>query len=196
MRFRALPLHAALVFGATDDMILKILNAYPMATRGRDVKGRLPIHLAMEHNASEVVVGKMLETFPKGFFARDKKNCEPLDYVEGNTARAHMKKYIPLVTAARIEDERSKWDTEKEKLLEAQKVALRDDPAYMKTIVEKVTEDVEKTYATKMELLEMNHQKEISLLKQRHDSETQALLEGFAVKLDFERKLNKLKSKA
>lgn len=196
LRFRALPLHAALVFGATDDMILKILNAYPMATRGRDVKGRLPIHLAMEHNASEVVVGKMLETFPKGFFARDKKNCEPLDYVEGNTARAHMKKYIPLVTAARIEDERSKWDTEKEKLLEAQKVALRDDPAYMKTIVEKVTEDVEKTYATKMELLEMNHQKEISLLKQRHDSETQALLEGFAVKLDFERKLNKLKSKA
>ena len=195
LRFRALPLHAALVFGAEDDMILKILNAYPMATRGRDVKGRLPIHLAMEHNASELVVGKILEAFPKGFFARDKKNCEPLDYVEGNTDRAHLKKIIPLVTAARIEDERSKWDTEKEELLEAQKVALREDPDYMKTTVEKVTEDVEKTYATKMELLEINHQKEISLLKQRHDSETQALLEGFAVKMDFERKLNKLKSK-
>jgi len=195
LRFRALPLHAALVFGATDDMILKILSAYPMATRGRDVKGRLPIHLAMEHDASELVVGKILETFPKGFFARDKKNCEPLDYVEGNTDRAHIKKYIPLVTAARIEDERSKWDVEKEELLDAQKAALRKDPTYMESIVEKVTEEVEKTYATKMELLEMNYQKEISLLKQRHDSETQALLEGFAVKLDFERKLNKLKTK-
>merc|ERR1712194_58869 len=121
-------------------------------------------------------------------FAKDKKDMAPLDYVDGNMKRAEMKKYIPLVTAARVEEERSTWEIEK--------VALKEDPAYMESIVERVTDEVETTYATKMELLEMNYQKEISLLKQRHDSETQALLEGFAVKLDFERKLNKLKSKA
>merc|ERR1712194_356310 len=92
LRFRALPLHPALVFGATDDMIVKILNAYPLATRGRDIKGRLPIHLAMEHDASEQVVCLILEAFPKGFFAKDKKDMAPLDYVDGNMKRAEMKK--------------------------------------------------------------------------------------------------------
>jgi hypothetical protein len=48
---------------------------------------------------------------------------------------------------------------------------------------------------SKIELLEANYQKEIELLKKKHDSETQALLEGFEVKLNFERKLNKLKVK-
>lgn len=196
LRFRALPLHAALVFGAPDDMIKKILNAYPKATRGRDVKGRLPIHLAMEHNASEEVVSLILEAFPKGFLARDKKDLVPLDYVNGNMTRGHMKKYIPLITSAKVEDERAKWEAEMEEALEAQKVALKSDAVYMEDVITTVTDDVETAYATKMGLLEGNYQKEIQLLKKKHDSETQALLEGFEVKLNFERKLQKLKSKA
>eukprot|EP00584_Thalassiosira_punctigera_P006301 CAMPEP_0172530488 /NCGR_PEP_ID=MMETSP1067-20121228/4205_1 /TAXON_ID=265564 ORGANISM="Thalassiosira punctigera, Strain Tpunct2005C2" /NCGR_SAMPLE_ID=MMETSP1067 /ASSEMBLY_ACC=CAM_ASM_000444 /LENGTH=758 /DNA_ID=CAMNT_0013314707 /DNA_START=243 /DNA_END=2519 /DNA_ORIENTATION=+ len=196
LRFRALPLHAALVFGAPDDMILKILNAYPKATRGRDVKGRLPIHLAMEHNASERVVADVLEAFPKGFFAKDKKDMVPLDYVNGNMDRAYMKRYVPLLTAAKVADEHTKWETEKEEALAAQRIALKNDPVYMEDVVERVTDEIENTYATKMELLEANYQKEIQLLKKKHDSETQALLEGFEVKLNFERKLNKLKTRS
>mmetsp|Transcript_11892 Transcript_11892/g.21985 ORF Transcript_11892/g.21985 Transcript_11892/m.21985 type:complete len:748 (-) Transcript_11892:263-2506(-) len=196
LRFRALPLHAALVFGAPDAMIMKILNSYPKATRGRDVKGRLPIHLAMEHNASEEIVASILEAFPKGFFAKDKKDMTPLDYVNGNMDRAHMKKYMPLLTAAKVEDERIKWEIEKEESLEEQRARLKNDPVYMEDVIEKVTEKVETTYSNKMGLLETNYQKEIQLLKKKHDSETQALLEGFEVKLNFERKLQKLKAKA
>ena len=44
-------------------------------------------------------------------------------------------------------------------------------------------------------MLDENYKKEILLLKKKHDSETQALLEGFEVKLNFERKLHKLKGK-
>jgi len=193
LRFRALPLHAALVFGAPDDMIKKILNAYPAATRGRDVKGRLPIHLAMEHNASEDVVSCILEAFPKGFFAKDKKDMLPLDYVTENMKRAPMKKYLPLLTAAKVEEERAKWELELQEALAAQKVALKTDPEYMEDVIATITDDVENTYAGKMELVENNYQKEIQLLKKKHDSETQALLEGFEVKLNFERKLQKLK---
>lgn len=196
LRFRALPLHAALVFGAPDDMIMKILKAYPKATRGRDVKGRLPIHLAMEHNASESIVASLLEVFPKGFFAQDKKDMTPLDYVNGNMDRTHMKKYVPLLTAAKVEEERNKWEMEKEQALAKQRQDLKKDPVYMGDVVEQVTDEIEMTYATKMEMLESNYQKEIQLLKKKHDSETQALLEGFEVKLNFERKLNKLKGKA
>ena len=41
----------------------------------------------------------------------------------------------------------------------------------------------------------VDYKKEIELVRKKHDSETQALLEGFEVKLNFERKLNKLKGK-
>jgi len=196
LRFRALPLHAALVFGAPGDMVTVILNAYPKASRGRDVKGRLPIHLAMEHNASEEIMVALIEAFPKGFFALDKKEMTPLDYINGNMDRKYMKKYIPMLMAANVDDERIRWEVEKDDALAKQRVALKNDPVYMADVVEQVTAEMETTYAKKMGMLEGNYQKEIQLLNKRHDGETQALLEGFEVKLNFERKLNKLKGKA
>jgi len=196
LRFRALPLHAALVFGAPDDITKKILNAYPKATRGRDVKGRLPIHLAMEHDASEELVGLILEAFPKGFYAKDKKDMAPVDYVDGNMGRSHMKKYIPLVTAAKVEEERVKWEEEMKAKLEAQKAALRTDKVYMDDVIKTITSDVETECAGKVGLMENTYKKEILLLKKLHDEETKALLDGFEVKMNFERKLQRVKKGA
>lgn len=129
----------------------------------------------------------------EGFLAKDKKEMTPLDYVNGNMERAYMKKYIPLIAQAKVEQEREKWELELQQALESQKVSLKSDPVYMESVIAAVTNDVETSYASKMELLESTYKKEIELLKKKHDSETQALLEGFEVKLNFERKLQKLK---
>ncbi len=59
----------------------------------------------------------------------------------------------------------------------------------MKNIVEAITKDVENIYAGKLGLVETNYQKEIEFLKKRHDNETQALLDGFKVMLNFEWKM-------
>eukprot|EP00804_Cyclotella_cryptica_P021840 CCRYP_000821-RA/>CCRYP_000821-RA protein AED:0.01 eAED:0.01 QI:142/1/1/1/0/0/2/582/663 len=195
LRFRALPLHAAIVFDAPDELIIKILRAYPKATRGRDVKGRLPIHLAYEHQASDQVIALIIDAFPKGFFAKDKKEMTPLDHINGNTSRAYLARYIPQIIAAKIEEEREKWNIEANMLLEHQKTTLKNDEEFMAEVIQHVQEEVEAHNMSKIELLEANYQKEIELLKKKHDSETQALLEGFEVKLNFERKLNKLKAK-
>jgi hypothetical protein len=48
---------------------------------------------------------------------------------------------------------------------------------------------VENIYAGKLSLVENNYQKEIELMRKKYDSETQALLDGFEVKMNFERKL-------
>jgi hypothetical protein len=195
LRFRALPLHAAIVFDAPDELIIKILRAYPKATRGRDVKGRLPIHLAFEHQTSDQVIALIIDAFPKGFFAKDKKEMTPLDHVNGNTTRSYMARFIPQIIAAKIEEEREKWNIEANMLLEHQKATLQNDEEFMADVIQHVQEEVEAHNMSKIELLEANYQKEIELLKKKHDSETQALLEGFEVKLNFERKLNKLKVK-
>lgn len=138
----------------------------------------------------------IIEAFPKGMFVTDKKNMAPLDYINGNMERVHMKKYIPLVIAAKVEEERAKWEVALAEALEEQKVSLKADADFIKPIVEAVTEDVENIYAGKLSLVESNYQKEAELTKQKHDSEIQALLDGFEVKLNFERKLQKLKSTA
>jgi hypothetical protein len=195
LRFRALPLHAAIVFDAPDELLIKIIRAYPKATRGRDVKGRLPIHLAFEHQTSEQVISLIIDAFPKGFFALDKKQMSPLDHINGNTTRSYMAKYIPQIVAAKIEEEREKWNVEANMLLEHQKETLQNDEEFMADVIQHVQEEVEAHNMSKIELLEANYKKEIELLKKKHDSETQALLEGFEVKLNFERKLNKLKTK-
>ena len=196
LRFRALPLHAALVFGAPVELVKKILNAYPLAARGRDVKGRLPIHLAMEHNASEELVGLIINAFPKGMLIVDKKNMTPLDYINNNTTRVYMKKYLPQIIAAKVEVESAKWEAAQAEALAAQRLAMVSDTEFMKPIVEAVTQDVENVYASKLSLVEDSYKKEMELMKKKFDSETQALLDGFEVKLKFERKLQKMKGSA
>jgi len=194
LRFRALPLHAAVVFGAPDNLTKAILHAYPLGARGRDVKGRLPCHLACEHEVSDEVLFMVINAFPKAFYAKDKLEKTPLDYMNDNGRRQWIKKLIPLLISAKLEDEKAKWEAEKEQALINYREALKSDPEYTKEVNIAVEKANEVKYANKFELIELSHKKEIELLKMKHAEETRALLEGFEVKLNFERKLQSLKS--
>eukprot|EP00986_Skeletonema_menzelii_P018559 scaffold26656_cov149-Skeletonema_menzelii.AAC.24 len=194
LRFRALPLHAAVVFGAPDNLTKAILAAYPLAAKGRDVKGRLPIHLACEHDVSDEVLFLLINAFPKAFYAKDKLEKTPLEYMNDEGNRKWIKKIIPSLISAKIEDEKAKWDAEKEKALIDYREALKSDPEFTKEVDAAVEAAKEASYASKFELVELTHKKEIELLKMKHAEETRALLEGFEVKLNFERKLQKLKA--
>ena len=195
LRFRALPLHAAVVFGAPENLTNAILEAYPLAARGRDVKGRLPIHLACEHDVSDEVLLSLIKSFPKAFYAKDKLEKTPLDYMNDNGNRKWIKQMIPSLVSTKVEDEKTKWDKEKEEALLKYREALKSDPDYNKDVFEAVEEKTETKYANKFELVELSHKKEIELLKMKHAEETRALLEGFEVKLNFERKLQSIKAK-
>eukprot|EP00985_Skeletonema_marinoi_P035138 scaffold45744_cov204-Skeletonema_marinoi.AAC.1 len=194
LRFRALPLHAAVVFGAPDNLTKAVLEAYPLAARGRDVKGRLPIHLACEHDVSDEVLLLLVNAFPKAFYAKDKLEKTPLDYMNDNGNRKWIKQIIPALLSTKIEDEKIKWDAEKEQALIKYREDLKSDAEYTKDVAAAVEERIETKYANKFELVEVTHKKEIELLKMKHAEETRALLEGFEVKLNFERKLQTLKA--
>lgn len=195
LRFRALPLHAAVVFGAPENLTKVILDAYPLATKGRDVKGRLPLHLACEHDVSDEVLYLLIKAFPKAFYAKDKLEKTPLDYMKDDGNRKWLKQMIPVLIGAKVEEEKVKWDAEKEQALVDQREALKSDPEFTKVVSAAVEDATETKYANKFELIKLTHKKEIELLKKNHADETQALLEGFEVKLNFEKKLHKLKGK-
>jgi len=196
LRFRALPLHAALVFGAPDDLVTKIFTSYPLAARGRDVKGRLPIHLAMEHNASDLIVNLIIEAFPKGIFVIDKKSKTPLDYIKDDMARGQLKKNTLLIVSAKVEEERAKWELEKAESLAKQRLALTSDTEFIKPIIEKVTQKLEYDCTIKLSLVEENYKREMEAMKKLYESETKALLDGFEAKLTYERKMKYIKGSA
>ena len=194
LRFRALPLHAAIVFGAKDDMVKHILKAYPKAACGRDVKGRLPIHLAYENDSSDDIISLIVEAFPKGFLAKDKKDMTPLDHIKDTSDRKSLKKLFPLVLAAKVEEENEKWQGVIAKKLEEQKAELKNDEAYLADVVEHVHGELQAQHAVVIEELEDKHKRDALELRKKHDSEIQSLLDGFEVKLNFERKLNRIKA--
>jgi len=194
IRFRALPLHAAVFFGAPEELTLKILETFPIAARGRDAKGRLPLHLAFEHDASDKIVCTLIETFPKGFYAQDKMNKTCLDYVNPNSEYAFRAKFIPKLLDFSLEEERARWEIEMENNLITQKEDLKKDADFVEEVAGHVAAELHEEHLKRIKMLETQHEKDILYIRKKHADETEALLEGFEVKLNFEKKLRSLRS--
>lgn len=78
IRWRLLPLHAAIVFKAPEEVIEALLTAYPKAAEEKDDQGMLPLHLAFRNSATEAVVNLLLLAFPQSVDVPDRKNRLPL----------------------------------------------------------------------------------------------------------------------
>ena len=64
LRWRMLPLHAAVLFNAPVDLIQALLKAYPDACSKYDDQGMLPLHLAFRSGANEETVLQLLDVYP------------------------------------------------------------------------------------------------------------------------------------
>eukprot|EP00536_Pseudo-nitzschia_multiseries_P009951 jgi/Psemu1/202116/e_gw1.290.6.1 len=78
LRWRLLPLHAAIIFGSPLKLIELLLVDYPLAAQCKDDRGMLPLHLAFRHKASWDVIDELLTTYPMAVFVSDRKGRTPL----------------------------------------------------------------------------------------------------------------------
>lgn len=78
IRWRLLPLHAAVVFKAPEAVIETLLSAFPKASKEKDDQGMLPLHLAFRNGATEEVVNLLLLAFPQSVDSPDRKGRVPL----------------------------------------------------------------------------------------------------------------------
>ncbi|VEU33992.1 unnamed protein product [Pseudo-nitzschia multistriata] len=78
LRWRLLPLHAAVIFGSPLALVELLLADYPLATQCKDDQGMLPLHLAFRHKASWDVIEELLTTHPLAVFCSDRKGRTPL----------------------------------------------------------------------------------------------------------------------
>lgn len=81
VRWKLLPLHAAVIFQAPTDVVTSMLEGYPIAAAKRDDQGMLPLHLAFRHKQrEETLLELLLEQFPQGVTIKDRRNRLPLEH--------------------------------------------------------------------------------------------------------------------
>lgn len=78
LRWRLLPLHAAIIFKAPLPTIRALLDVHPEAAACKDDQGMLAIHLAFRNGATENVVHLLLQTFPQSVNVEDRKGRTPM----------------------------------------------------------------------------------------------------------------------
>lgn len=75
------PLHWAVSYGASAEVVAKLIQSYPPGTRVRDdIQQVLPIHLASKWGVPDDVVLEILVAHPEGYFIRDGDGLTPMDY--------------------------------------------------------------------------------------------------------------------
>jgi len=86
VRWRLLPLHAAIVFKAPEDVVETLLTAFPKAAEAKDDQGMLPLHLAFRNGASESAVNLLLLAYPQSVDIPDRKGRVPLTLAKAATS--------------------------------------------------------------------------------------------------------------
>lgn len=85
IRWKLLPLHAAVIFQSPMSVVDAMLAEHPLAVAKRDDQGMLPLHLAFRHKLEESIVERLLHQYPGGVVCRDRRDRLPLDH--GREAR-------------------------------------------------------------------------------------------------------------
>jgi len=82
IRWKHLPLHAALIFSAPAQVISSLIEANPNAVYSHDERGMLPCHLAFRNDAKEEVINYLFKAYPECMFVNDKKGRTPMSLLK------------------------------------------------------------------------------------------------------------------
>ena len=86
LRWRLLPLHAAIIFKAPESVVEAFLSAYPKGAECKDDQGMLPLHLAFRNGSTESIVNLLLVAYPKSIDVQDRKGRIPLVLAQASTS--------------------------------------------------------------------------------------------------------------
>jgi len=102
VRWKLLPLHAAIIFQSPNFLVSALMEQYPQATARQDDQGMLPLHLAFRHkHEDEDLLELLLVQYPKAVLLKDRRDRVPLEHGrESKFSAKLMRLYADAVTAA------------------------------------------------------------------------------------------------
>jgi len=93
LRWRLLPLHAAIIFRAPERAISALLFAFAQGAACKDDQGMLPLHLAFRNGCDEGVIHLLLMAYPQSVDVQDRKGRTPMVLAQQST-HANRELYI------------------------------------------------------------------------------------------------------
>ena len=130
LRWRLLPVHAAIIFKAPLDILELMLQEYPTGAQCKDDQGMLPLHLAFRNDSDWEVLEELLTAYPQAVVTKDRKGRTPLQCASQNTAKRAS--VMELFTQIAVSAERQRAVQESRTVLEARVAALQD--THVKTL--------------------------------------------------------------
>jgi len=109
LRWRLLPLHAAIIFQAPTSILEILIGIYPDAAAAKDDQGMLPLHLVLRNAPTDLgALEELLTAHPAGVLVHDRKGRTPLQSglaAQGDTPTEAsvltiLDMYTSIVTAA------------------------------------------------------------------------------------------------
>ncbi len=109
LRWRLLPLHAAVIFKAPEHAIQALLVSYPRAAKQKDDQGMLAAHLAFRNESPLSIVQMILMANPSAVDVQDRKGRSPLALAQKTHSKlrepymealAHTARYYAVATAS------------------------------------------------------------------------------------------------
>ena len=130
-----LPLHYSCYYGASVEVIERLIESYPEAIRCTDSKtNSLPLHLACKTEASPEVIKRLIQEYPEALIVRDATGKTPEDYtdIEGEAALICNEFGDPMLACY----EKTRLESEKAAKTKLQKVEVAHKAQISKLVKE------------------------------------------------------------
>lgn len=129
LRWRLLPLHAAIIFGAPMETIELLLNLNPAAAQCKDDQGMLPAHLAFRNpNINWEIVEELLSAYPQAIQIKDRKGRTPIDCAvkENGKPTSAATAVLGFYTKIAVSGERQRANADNKGIVESRVTALQE----------------------------------------------------------------------
>lgn len=161
LRWRLLPIHAAVIFQSPLEFIETLLQEYPAGAQQKDDQGMLPLHLAFRNDAAWDILEELLTAYPQAVSVKDRKGRTPIQCASSKTAKRAS--VMELYTQVMVASERQRAVTDSRTVVEARVSSLQDTHA--NTLANLKKEWDQKETVLQKELEESQHQLEVTALR-------------------------------
>jgi hypothetical protein len=197
LRWRLLPIHAALIFNAPHKVVEALLQSFPGATMCKDDQGMLPLHLALRNLPLQFeIVEELLTAHPAAVYVPDRKGRTPMagglvatGGQENNPALSVLELYTQIAAAGEKQRWKTAHDREAQQQLEAAQQEYQAEKEALQEIHQKALRHAQEQqakevveYQAKVQQLEAQTQKLREQKLEMEQVKTQGLLSSSSSK--------------
>jgi len=184
IRWKLLPLHAAVIFQAPSPVLECLIKEYPIAAGQRDDQGMLPLHLAFRHKQDEEMLLMLLDQYPQGLSVKDRRERLPIDHGKETDFSSHLLQRYAEVFAKCVQA--------KDPLLEDTTTAFEMKMNDVKTVYEERINALAQEHEQALRDMKLKVEQDQHVMRSQHDQEMDELRDLLSREVASGQKASKL----